>query len=449
MLNRCRLVLYSWRGDIGKDVSVYVENGRIAWIGTTAPPLGAKSGLVIDCREHILMPCLYNAHTHAAMVLLRGYHDDSELMDWLGHMWAVEWKLDPHTVYLASKLAILEMITGGTCGFLDMYFYPEETVKAAKEIGIRTALGPVIMGNVDPYKAIEISLEFAKKFEKDNIVKPVFNIHSIYATPHDAIVLAAEKSLELGVPLHIHVSETRREVYEAKKRYGAFPVELLDRKLKALHSRTVLVHAGWIASWELELVRKARASIVHCPTSNMKLATAGHFPAYEAMEIGINVGLGTDGAASNNSLDMFLEMKMMVMLQRHSYWDTRIKATHALKAATVGSARAMGLEGVGKVEVGYKADLVLVSTRSPRLQPLRLDNLVSTIVYTTTADNVAYTIVDGKPVFAPEDREEVLKEVARIAQELNNFIEKLSGEKIQVPPCSPQQACKDISNIVG
>ncbi|HIP86005.1 MAG TPA: amidohydrolase, partial [Pyrodictium sp.] len=104
MLNRCRLVLYSWRGDIGKDVSVYVENGRIAWIGTTAPPLGAKSGLVIDCREHILMPCLYNAHTHAAMVLLRGYHDDSELMDWLGHMWAVEWKLDPHTVYLASKL---------------------------------------------------------------------------------------------------------------------------------------------------------------------------------------------------------------------------------------------------------------------------------------------------------------------------------------------------------
>ncbi|HIC98687.1 MAG TPA: hypothetical protein EYP08_03310 [Pyrodictiaceae archaeon] len=142
-------------------------------------------------------------------------------------------------------------------------------------------------------------------------------------------------------------------------------------------------------------------------------------------------------------------LKMMVMLQRHSYWDTRIKATHALKAATVGSARAMGLEGVGKVEVGYKADLVLVSTRSPRLQPLRLDNLVSTIVYTTTADNVAYTIVDGKPVFAPEDREEVLKEVARIAQELNNFIEKLSGEKIQVPPCSPQQACKDISNIVG
>jgi len=352
-------------------------------------------------------------------------------------------------VYLASKLAILEMITGGTCGFLDMYFYPEETVKAAKEIGIRTALGPVIMGDVDPYKAIEISLEFAKKFEKDNIVKPVFNIHSIYATPHDAIVLAAEKSLELGVPLHIHVSETRREVYEAKKRYGAFPVELLDRKLKALHSRTVLVHAGWIASWELELVRKARASIVHCPTSNMKLATAGHFPAYEAMEIGINVGLGTDGAASNNSLDMFLEMKMMVMLQRHSYWDTRVKALHALRAATIGSAHAMGLKGVGEVKIGYKADLALLDIKHPRLQPLRPDNLVSAIVYAATADNIAYTIVGGKPLFTLENREKMLEEAAKIARELNNFIEKLGGEKVQIPPCSPRQACKTVGDTVG
>jgi len=442
LLNRCRFVLYSWRGDVGENVSVYIEDGRIAWIGADSPPLGAKSGFVVDCDKHVLMPCLYNAHTHAAMVLLRGYHDDSELMDWLGHMWAVEWNLDPHIVYLASKLAVLEMVAGGTCGFMDMYFYPEETVKAAKEVGVRVALGPVIMGDVDPYKAVEISLEFAKRFWRDDTVKPVFNVHSIYATPHDAIKLAAEKSLELGVPLHIHVSETRREVYEAKKRYGVFPVELLDRKLKALHSRTVLVHAGWIASWELELVKRARASIVHCPTSNMKLATAGHFPAYEAIEMGINVGLGTDGAASNNSLDMFLEMKMMVMLQRHSYWDTRIKAVHALKAATIGSAHAMGLEDVGEVRVGYKADLVLLDIVSPRIQPLRQDNLVSTIVYAATGDSVAYTIVDGKPVYTPENREEMFEEAVRIARELNSFIEKLGGEKIQVPPCSPQQACK-------
>jgi len=449
LLDRCRLVLYSWRGDTGENVNVYVEDGRIAWVGTTTPPLGAKSGLVIDCREHALMPCLYNAHTHAAMVLLRGYHDDSELMDWLEHMWAVEWRLDPRTVYLASKLAVLEMLMGGTCGFLDMYFYPEETAKAAKEIGIRAALGPVIMGDVDPYKAIEIALEFARKFERDDVVKPVFNVHSIYATPHDAIMLAAEKSLELDIPLHIHVSETRKEVYEAKKKYGVFPVELLDKKLKALHSKTVLVHAGWIASWELELVKNAHASIVHCPTSNMKLATAGHFPAYEAMEAGVNVGLGTDGAASNNSLDMFLEMKMMVMLQRHSYWDTRVKAVHALRAATVGSAHAMGLEDVGEVKVGYKADLVLLDIRRPRLQPLRPDNLVSAIVYAATADNVAYTIVGGKPLFTIENREKMLEEATEIARELNNFIEKLRGEKVQVPPCSPRQACKTVDNVVG
>ena len=449
MLYRCRLVLYSWRGGIGEDVSVYVEDGHIAWIGSTTLPSGAKSGLVVDCRERVLMPCLYNAHTHAAMVLLRGYHDDSELVDWLEHMWAVEWRLDPRTVYLASKLAILEMLAGGTCGFLDMYFYPEETAKAAKEIGIRVALGPVVMGDVDPYRAVEIALEFAKKFERDSIVKPVFNVHSVYATPHDAIVLAAEKSLELGVPLHIHVSETRREVYEVKKRYGVFPVELLDKKLKALHSKTVLVHAGWIASWELELVRRARASIVHCPTSNMKLATAGHFPAYEAMKAGINVGLGTDGAASNNSLDMFLEMKMMVMLQRHSYWDTRVKALHALRAATIGSAHAMGLKGVGEVKIGYKADLALLDIKHPRLQPLRPDNLVSAIVYAATADNIAYTIVGGKPLFTLENREKMLEEAAKIARELNNFIEKLGGEKVQIPPCSPRQACKTVGSAVG
>ena len=443
LLRRCRFLLPCASCGVAEDASVLIEDGVISWIGGGPAPPGASSGTVIDCAGWgAAVPCLYNAHTHASMSLLRGYYDDAELHEWLQRMWYVERRLTPRAAYLGARLAALEMAMGGTCGFMDMYFYPDEAARAAAETGLRARVGPVIMGDADPAAAVEEAKRYAATAAKrwGPLVGGVINVHSIYAAPLEALPAAAEAAEELGVPLHIHVSETRREVYEAKKRYGVFPVELLHR-LGALRRETVLVHMGWAASWELGLVRDAGASIIHCPVSNMKLATAGHFPLREALDMGINVGLGTDGAASNNTLDMLREARAAVLLQRHSYWDTRVKATDALRIATEGSARAMMLpEKAGRLEPGAPGDVVVLDIRSPGLQPVRRDNLLQAIVYAATSRDIAYTIVNGKLIYARERREEFIEEAARIGEELNKWLESIGSGKAE-PPCSPRNAC--------
>lgn len=440
LLLRCRLLLPCASCSPLTGVAVYVEDGRIGYIGD-GPPAGAKRGAVVDCpRYAVAMPCLYNAHTHAAMTLLRGFHDDSELHEWLERMWHVEKRVTPDVAYHASLLAVVEMASTGTCGFMDMYFWPHETLRAARELGLRARLGPVIMGDVDPYKAVEEAVRFARSLQGDPLAGGVVNVHSIYAAPLEAVREGYRAAEELGVPFHIHVSETRREVYEAKKRFGKFPVELLE-SLGALGPRAVLVHAGWIASWELEAVRRAGASLVHCPTSNMKLATAGSFPLYEAMESGVNVALGTDGPASNNSLDMIREAKTGLLLQRHSYWDTRVKARHLLEAATRGGARAMGVRGAGAIEPGAPADILVLDLSRPWSLPLRADNLASALLYSAAGGDTLYTIVDGRPVYTPENRERLWSLAERSAEQLNRFLERIGEGRDPEPPCSPPQAC--------
>ncbi len=443
LLLRCRWLLACASCPPVEDAYIYIEDSRVSSLGSGTPPPGAKSGLVLDCGKlSAAIPCLYNAHTHAAMSLLRGYYDDRELHEWLQRMWHVEKRLTPDVVYSASWLAAAEMIMGGTCGFMDMYFMPWETARAAEELGLRARLGPVVMGDVDPHRAAEEAARYARLLEqRGGLVRGVVNVHSIYAVPLEAVKEAAGAAKELGVPFHIHISETRREVYEAKKRYGVFPVELLHR-LGALHGGAVLVHAGWIASWELSLVKEAGASLVHCPVSNMKLATAGHLPLYEAQQMGINVGLGTDGAASNNTLDMLREARVAVLLQRHAYWDTRVTAETALRAATEGSAKAMMIPGAGRIEPGAPADIAVIDLGHPGLQPVRRDNLLSAIIYAATSRDTVYTIVAGRPVYSPENRQKLLQEAARHAEKLNKFLEKI-GEGIDPsPPCSPPEACK-------
>jgi len=441
LLLRCHLLLPCAGCSPLRDTAVYTEDGRIAYVGDH-PPSGAKSGLVINCpRYSVAVPCFYNAHTHAAMTLLRGFHDDSELHEWLARMWFVEKRLTPNVVYHASRLALVEMVSTGACGFMDMYFEPGATARAARELGVRARLGPVIMGDVDPHRAVEEAQRFARSLEGDPLLGGVVNVHSIYAAPLEAVAEGYRAAEELGVPFHIHVSETRREVYEARKKHGKFPVELLE-SLGALGPRSVLVHAGWIASWELDAVRRAGATLVHCPTSNMKLATAGHFPLYEAMEKGVNVALGTDGPASNNSLDMLREAKTGLLLQRHSYWDTRVKARHLLEAATRGGARAMGLDRAGAIEPGAPADIAVLDLSRPWSLPLRPDNLVSAIVYAATGSDTIYTIVAGNPVYTPENRGGLWSLAEQSAQELNKFLEDIGPGRDSTPPCSPRNACK-------
>jgi len=422
LLDRCRYILtLDDKGRILENASMLLDEGLIECVGDGC---SGRSGIVVDCRGSIAMPALYNAHTHAAMTMLRGLHDDSELHEWLKYMWRVEAKLTPSIVYLASKLAVFEMASTGTAGFIDMYFHPLETARAAEELGIRAKVGPVLMedSGFEEWRRKLRSIAGSLK----GLASPIVNVHSLYKVSPETVRAAYDEATRLNSQLHIHVAETRREVYEIHRRYGIFPVELLGR-IGALGSNTILVHMGWAASWEYRLAVERKAGIVHCPASNMKLATAGQLPLRELLESGGRVALGTDGAASNNSLDMFREMRVAVLLQRHGYWDTSVTALHALSSAVKHGASLLGIDA-GVVEEGRKADLVLLDAGSLYLQPLRKDNLISAVVYAATGRDVTHTIVNGRLIYSRgRNLEDWQREAAGIANRLSDFLYSVLG----------------------
>ncbi|GAB6946410.1 amidohydrolase [Vulcanisaeta sp. JCM 16161] len=422
LLRNCDFVI-TWINNelrILRNVDIAIDNGLIVNVGNIARGTYEE----IDCSGHAVIPGLVNAHTHTPMSLLRGFYDDAELITWLNKMWSVERELTRDVISLGSELSIIEMVMSGTTAFIDMYHYPDVTASVALRYGLRAALGPTFIDTLRSPALVENELRnFLSMYGDSSLIRPIINVHSIYAVSRDTLLRIKDLSNELNLPIQIHASETRDEVYESKRRFGMFPVEYLN-SLGLILSKTQLVHLGWVTNWELSIIAKANARVTHAPTSNMKLATAGHFPMRELIDMGVTVTLGTDGPASNNSLDMFREMKMAVLLQRHSYWDVGIKAIHAFKAATINGYKLLGLNG-GCINNGCVADLVLLDLSSPRLQPARDDNILSNIVYSADGSDVDMVIVDGKVIYDRSRDYPVLRERARnIGERLNDFIRK-------------------------
>jgi len=412
LLRRCRAALLE-PGRVEEDVDILVSGGRIAGVGRG---LGG-GGDEIDCRRLVAMPGLVNAHTHAAMWALRGLYDRGELPEWLRSVGEAEEGVTAELVYHASRAAVAEMLMGGVTAFVDMYFHPLETARAASELGIRAYTGPVLAGEYGEGKAREVERVLAGLSRIEG-VGPVVSVHALYSSSPELYRLAAEAASRWGALLATHVSETRDEVYYVKNLHGVFPVELLDR-LGFLGPRTSLVHLGWVASWELRLIGERGATAVHCPSSNMKLATGGFLPLREMLDAGINVALGTDGPASNNSLDMFREMRMAVLLSRNNYWHTRVGAGDALAMATRNGYRMLGLRG-GALKPGYLADIVLLDAGSPRLRPLTAKRAESHLVYSACGCDVHTVLVGGRIVYSPEARGallEAVEEAERLASE--------------------------------
>ena len=409
-LKNCRYVLVD-KANVLENVDVLIEGDTIIEVGK-----GLGGGDELDCRSCVVMPGLANAHTHAAMWIFRGLFDEEELPQWLSAVKRAEEKLTPEIVELASKAAIMEMLSSGTTLFVDMYLYPEVTAKASSELGIRAAMGPVINDKVvKEGRAEKLVADFLGAAPSN--VTTIINVHTAYTASEEALKTAARLSQKMGINLQFHVSETRQEVYKIKKEKGVFPVEYIN-KLGALTSRTLLVHMGWVTSWELSLVKEAGATVVHCPASNMKLATGGFLPLVEMLNSGINVALGTDGAASNNSLDMFGEMKTAVLLHRNSYWRTDIGASEVFEMATLGGYRALGLKG-GRVAKSYLADLALLDATSPRLRPLRRSNVLSNLVYSACGCDIHATIVGGHIAYIRN--EEFKEKISEIAEQLEQI----------------------------
>ncbi len=401
---------------VREGIDIVIENGIITCVGECRD---IATGIEeIDCGNYVAIPGLGNAHTHAAMVVLRGYADDYELFDWLPRVWRAERFLTPSIIEHATAIACMEMASCGTTAFQDMYFFPEKVVEIAQSFGLRIRTGPIAgMHRVEDLKHW-LSMR-SKLFE------PVINIHSIYALDLETLETWFGASKDLGIDVHIHLSETRRELYICRKKLGFFPVEFLEKR-GWLSERIVGVHLNWVTSWEIEYLAKRRARVVVNPSNGAKLAVGGFTPVKEMISRGIVVGLGTDGACSSNKLSVLNEMRMLVLLYRHSYWDTELRASHALYIATKGSYQAMGFRG-GLVEPGYVGDIVLLNLRSLRMYPPTRKRVGSHVVYAAECSDVVYTIVGGRIVWSPNHVERFAKELEWRSRQLESYVALSDG----------------------
>ncbi|MEM4396371.1 MAG: amidohydrolase family protein [Candidatus Woesearchaeota archaeon] len=362
--------------------------------------------------ELIIMPGLVNAHTHVAMYALRGYCDDLPLQKWLEKIWKIEDEMDEDLVYVSSKLAILEMLSTGSLAFVDQYFHELKTLQAVEEFQIYSALGtPFVDFNFE--SRIERFENFLKKAKKSSHILPIFNVHAIYTTQEKIKKISKLREKYKDLWLNIHAAETRKEVYDCYKKEGKYVIEYLDSLEMLDHS--ILAHCGWITKGEINILKNKDVIVVHNPSSNMKLATGANFPYVELKNAKVIICLGTDGAASNNSLNMFQEMKIMALLNKHNYWNAEaINAKDALKAAFSGWKI---FNKDYKLIPGNEANFIVIDGRNITLQPLRKDNIFSNLVYSFDG-KIKEAYIKGEKVFDEiffkKKFEELMREIEKI-----------------------------------
>ena len=406
---------------------LYIEDNLIVEISEI--PLHIEADYKIDGTKKLVLPGLINSHTHIPMTLFRGYGDDMLLSDWLAQrIWPIEAKLNKKYIKSGTELGLLEMIASGTTSYLDMYFFEDIIAEITEKVGIRGFLGfAVIDFDTPEYKASELipqSEQFVKRWKNNSLVSPIIAPHSTYSCNPETLQKSLEIARKHNVRLHTHCSETRDEVYDIQKRYGVRPVEQL-KKTGILQNGTILAHCGWITKNEIFEIKKAGAVVSHCPVSNMKIASGGYAPIPELLDSRIPVGLGTDGAASNNSLDMFETMKFCALIHKNHRWDPAVlPAQTVVDLATIGGAACLGVQqSLGSIEEKKIADLILIDLKKPHLTPLH--DPVSQVIYVARGTDVCTTIVNGKILmhnneFLTIDVQKTLECAEKDAQELTS-----------------------------
>ncbi len=407
-------------GDIAIKNDLIIETGQNLRI--KYPNLESVSG-----KNSIVLPGLVNCHTHAAMTLLRGYADDLPLEDWLKKkIWPREAFLTANDVYWGSKLAILEMIKSGTTSFADMYFFMEEVAKAASESGIRAVLARGMIGygeNGELAKQESINLIENWHNQANGRITCMLGPHALYTCPPKYIEQVIEMSQKYEVGVHIHLSETLSEVRDINEKYKTSPVELVDALGLLDKCHVLAAHCVHLSEKEQSILIEKKVGIAHNPQSNMKLAS-GVAPISSLLSKGAIVGLGTDGASSNDNLDLLEEMRSCALLQKVYCQDpTVLPADSAFEMATVGGAQALGLNKLGRIEVGCKADIIMMDLNNPAMVPLH--NPISNLVYAANSNSVHTVIIDGRIVMRNHemlllDEEQVLFEAQRAAYRLVN-----------------------------
>jgi len=411
------------------DARVVISGDRITEVSASHNNSLPETNEIIYATDAIVLPGLINTHCHSPMTLFRGMADDLPLKNWLyEHIFPAEAKyINPETVYWASLLASVEMIASGTTTCIDGYFFADEIVKALHKSGMRTLVAQGVIdfpapGIPDPKKNLDVASAFLERWMhfSDRIILGIF-CHSPLTCSEKTLLSAKEISTQFDLPLQIHLSETYEEVTEIKQKTSMRPAFYLD-KLGLLKSNLIAAHAIYLNEEEMDLLAKREVKIAHCPESNMKLGS-GVAPVAQMLEKGITVGIGTDGCASNNNLDLFLEMDTTAKLAKVANLDpTIIDARAALAMATIGGAKVIGLENrIGTIEPGKKADIIIVDTHSPHMTPMY--NPYSQLVYSATGGDVRDVIINGNIVYRDRcftnlDSEEIMDEVTRLCRRI-------------------------------
>jgi 5-methylthioadenosine/S-adenosylhomocysteine deaminase len=413
--------------------AVAVDGGRIAAVGTESEvDADYRAKQVLDAHGGIVMPGLVNAHTHAAMVLFRGIADDLKLMEWLQkYIFPAEKNnVTADFVRAGTRLAALEMIRSGTTTFVDMYYFEDQVAETCKEAGLRGVLGSTLIEFPAPdNKTIPDALAYAERFLKkwsgDALVVPAVAPHSTYLCTPETLKAARALADRYHAPILIHLSESADEQAQVKEKYGRTPTEHLQQ-LGFLRPGVLGAHGIWLTPSDRKILKEAGAGVAHCPQSNMKLSS-GAAPVRDMLAEGVRLGLGTDGAASNNDLDMFEEMLTAALLAKHTSGDpTAAPAAAVLEMATLGGARALGMEDrIGSLEPGKRADLVVVGLDEPRLHPLF--DPVSHLVYVAKGADVRDVVVEGRVIMRDRrvltlDERAVVAEADRLRDQVRRSV---------------------------
>ena len=407
----------------GKKVDILIEGNRFKKISENIEDEEAE---MIPCKDKAIFPAFYNCHTHMPMTLLKGLTDEKELMQWLKEdIWPREAKMKPHDIYVASKFAILEMIKGGIVFCNDMYQFPEETMKAIDEMGIRGVVSkPEVNVTYTPEEFEEKKkkvLEFMDypNINENRIIKGI-SCHSIYTLSEEFLKFYSELAKKHNMRLHIHACETQKEIDDCQKAHHCTPIEYLE-KLGLLTDKTILAHSVHLTEKDMDIIKKYDCKVAHCPISNFKLKS-GMMAFQKLHQKGITVTLGTDGSASNNSLSILQEMKVCALNAKTQAKDSKAgSAEDILKAATVNGAKAFGIDA-GEIKEGKLADFILFDLNHYLFLPNY--NLISNIVYSAQNDCVTDVFCDGVQLMKDrkvKDEDKICEEFKTVSDKFRNL----------------------------
>ena len=402
-----------------------VEGNRIIFIGDI--PEGFKAATEIDGTDKVILPGLINSHSHIAMSLMRHYADDLPFWTWLNdRIMPLEHKITGPDIYAGSMLSIAEMIRSGITTFADMYFFVDEIAQAVSETGIRANLSRgLVFNSPEDISKIDESIEIFHKWNNsnDDRIKIDLGPHAPYTCGPEYLKKVSKIAGDIGAGIHIHISESRREVEEIYSLYKKSPVEYV-RDCGIFENRTYAAHCVKVTDDDIAILAKNNVSVMNNPGSNLKFGN-GFAPITKMLDAGINVSLGTDGPASNNNLNMFEEMNLTALVNKAAdHSPTSVPAYTALKMATINGAKALGIDNeVGTVTVGKKADLILVDMEKPHFYP-KLD-IVSSLIYSAQASDVCSVICDGR--FLMRDRQLLTLDEMKVCIEADVLAKKLIG----------------------